>query len=42
MIRWLPICWAVAATVADELKGTSVKYLIAETAGGDYVKGYVR
>src|SRR5262245_16721687 len=27
----------VAATVAAELRGTSVKYLIAETAGGDAV-----
>src|SRR5262245_61720159 len=27
----------IAATIADELKGTSVKYLIAETASGDAV-----
>jgi ribosomal protein S18 acetylase RimI-like enzyme len=27
----------IAATVADELRGTSAKYVIAETAGGDAV-----
>src|SRR5262245_2218418 len=27
----------IAATVAEELKGTSAKYVIAETAGGDAV-----
>jgi ribosomal protein S18 acetylase RimI-like enzyme len=27
----------IVATIADELRGTSVKYLIAETAGGDVV-----